>query len=39
MEHRTRWKIVGVGYGSIVTMWPQYEYDRSPLLVSKTRFI
>jgi len=26
-----------MGYGSVVTMWPQYEYDRSPLLVSKNK--
>jgi len=30
---------VGVGYGPVVMMSPQYEYDRTPLLVSKTRFI
>ena len=32
-------RIVGVGNGPVVTMWPQYEYDRTALLVSKTRFI
>jgi len=31
--------IVGVGDGSEVTMWSQYDYNCSPLLVSKTRFI
>jgi len=29
--------VVGVGYGNVVTMWPQYKYDRSPLLVSKNK--
>ena len=28
---------VGVGYGNVVTMSPQYEYDGSPLLVNKTK--
>jgi len=30
---------VGVGGGSEVMTWPQYECGRSPLLVSKTGFI
>jgi len=28
---------VGVGYGNVVMMSPQYEYYRSPLLVSKNK--
>ena len=29
--------VVGVDYGSVVTMWPQNKYDCSPLLVSKNK--